>query len=150
MTKSDASARQESAAARRTHISRVRAAVRHQLAQSYRRRREVSRALADLRDSLNEMRNEVRVRLRTLSQKATPLSVKPAPVPGHAPADRELSADVLRVIVTRPDGIAARDIGNELGVDWRCVPPIARELVDLGAVEEIEQEFYPAGKAMLK
>ena len=53
---------------------------------------------------------------------------------------------MLRSIDAHADGIGALDLGNELGVDWRRVLAVARELVETGIVEQVEQEFYPARK----
>jgi len=36
------------------------------------------------------------------------------------------------------------EIGNELGVDWRGLIAVVRALVDEGAVEKIDNEYYPA------
>jgi len=58
-----------------------------------------------------------------------------------------LHSQVLRVIEGHPEGVRARDVGNELGVDWRRVVGITQSLVDAGKVEQVEQELYPAGKA---
>ena len=62
-------------------------------------------------------------------------------------ADDRLEAEVLRVIARHPEGVRALDIGNELGVDWRRVPAVARRLVEHEMVEEIAHEFYPIEKA---
>ena len=62
------------------------------------------------------------------------------------PTGEGLRAQVFRSIDAHADGIGALDLGNELGVDWRRVLAIARELVESGMVEQVEQEFYPARK----
>jgi hypothetical protein len=62
-------------------------------------------------------------------------------------ADQWLEAEVLRVIMRHPEGVQAFDIGNQLGVDWRCVPAVARRLIDRAAVEQIASDFYPVQKA---
>jgi len=53
----------------------------------------------------------------------------------------------LRVIQNHPEGICARDIGNEMGIDWRRVPALTRSLLDAGVIEQVGQEFYPTVKA---
>jgi hypothetical protein len=68
-------------------------------------------------------------------------------VPAVDSADRWLEAEVLRVITMHPEGVRALDIGNELGVDWRRVPAVARRLVEHDKVEQIAHEFYPIEKA---
>lgn len=55
---------------RRTQVGRVRTMVRTQLAQSQRRRQQLSDALVALRQDLLKYRNEVRTRLREISQQA--------------------------------------------------------------------------------
>jgi hypothetical protein len=67
--------------------------------------------------------------------------------PAAASADHWLEAEVLRVIALHPEGVRALDIGNELGVDWRRVPAVARRLVEHDKVEQIAHEFYPIEKA---
>jgi hypothetical protein len=62
-------------------------------------------------------------------------------------ADQWLETEVLRVITRHPGGVQAFDIGNELGVDWRCVPAIARRLIERAVVEQIANDFYPVQKA---
>lgn len=64
-----------------------------------------------------------------------------------ASAEDWLEAEVLRVITRHPEGVRALDIGNELGVDWRRVPAVARRLVEYEMAEEIAHEFYPIEKA---
>jgi hypothetical protein len=62
-------------------------------------------------------------------------------------ADDWLESEIVRVITRHPEGVRAFDIGNEIGVDWRCVPAIAGRLVARALVEQIADEFYPAQKA---
>jgi hypothetical protein len=72
--------RQTPAAARHSHASRVRTAVRTQLALSQRRRRELSHALRALRHDLREFRSQVRMRLRDLTHEiATRRLSRPKP-----------------------------------------------------------------------
>jgi DNA-binding IclR family transcriptional regulator len=54
---------------------------------------------------------------------------------------------VLEILERHPRGIGARDIGNELGIDWRRVIGVMSGLVGRGLVDQIEQDFYRAGKA---
>jgi hypothetical protein len=65
---------------------------------------------------------------------------------GREDATYEL-LQALRVIQSHPEGICARDIGNELGIDWRRVPGLTRSLLEAGVIEQVEQDFYPTGKA---
>jgi hypothetical protein len=65
--KGRAADRQAVAAARRMQIGHVRAAVRSQLADSQRRRQELSQALATLRKGLVDFRTQLRSRLREMS-----------------------------------------------------------------------------------
>jgi hypothetical protein len=58
-----------------------------------------------------------------------------------------LEAEVLRVITHHPEGVRALDIGNELGVDWRCVPAVAGRLVERAIVEQVAHDFYPVQEA---
>jgi len=51
---------------------------------------------------------------------------------------------VLAVVQAHPEGIRLVEIGNELGVDWRGLIAVVRALVDEGAVEKIDNEYYPA------
>ena len=69
------------AAARRTQASRVRTAVRTQLAKSQRRRQELSHALRALRHDLRELRSQVRMRLRELSHEVASRRAAPAKPP---------------------------------------------------------------------
>ncbi len=54
---------------------------------------------------------------------------------------------VVKVIHDHPEGICARDIGNELGTDWRRVLGLTRSLVEAGLVEQVEQAYYPVARA---
>lgn len=56
--------------ARRTQIGRARAAVRAQLADSFRHRQDISSALVRLRLGLRDFRGEVRTRLREIASAA--------------------------------------------------------------------------------
>jgi hypothetical protein len=61
-------------------------------------------------------------------------------------ADAVLQNRVLLAIERHPEGIRTVDVGNELGIDWRRVLGITHCLVDEGLVEQVEDDFYPAGK----
>jgi hypothetical protein len=101
-----------------------------------RRRREVRQAFAQaMRQALREHRAAILA------------SIKPAPAGSAPPLPAGLDTRVLAVIARRPDGVRALDIGNELGVDWRRVLAATRNLVAAGAVEQVDQIFYPARKA---
>jgi hypothetical protein len=54
---------------------------------------------------------------------------------------------VVRVVQEHPEGICARDIGNELGTDWRRVLGLARSLVEAGLVDQVAEAYYPVVKA---
>jgi hypothetical protein len=53
-----------------------------------------------------------------------------------------LAVAILDVIARCPDGAAARDIGNALGVDWRRVVGVADRLIDAGLMEQIGPTLY--------
>jgi hypothetical protein len=61
-------------------------------------------------------------------------------------ARQQLERQVLEYIVSHPNGVRALDIGNRLGVDWRRVLAVAHTLVEGGVVDQVNDEFYPAGK----
>lgn len=61
--------------------------------------------------------------------------------------EEQLRRQVLRAIQTNPDGVAAIDIANQLGVDWRRVDQAAQTLVMEGTIEQVERDLYPARKA---
>ena len=62
------------------------------------------------------------------------------------PGDDALRFQVLQSIQAHAEGVAAIDIANELGVDWRLVRGAAQALVADGAIEQVEQELYPTRK----
>jgi len=65
------------------------------------------------------------------------------------PAREDATSEMLhalRVIQGHPEGICARDIGNELGIEWRRVPGITRRLLEAGLIEQVGQEFYPCAR----
>ena len=101
-----------------------------------RRRREVRQAFAQaMRRALREHRA------------ALLASMKPAATAAAPPPAADLDTRVLTVIGRHPDGVRALDVGNELGVDWRRILEATRNLVAAGAVEQVDQHFYPARKA---
>jgi FixJ family two-component response regulator len=61
-----------------------------------------------------------------------------------------LHARVREVLEAHPSGIRAREIGNQLGIDWRSVTAVMSALVARGTADQIEQDFYPRGKASRK
>lgn len=63
------------------------------------------------------------------------------------PGRDRLSVRVLGILDDHPDGVQVQEIGNELGIDWRGLPPTLRGLVASGLADQIDQDFYPAGKA---
>lgn len=129
-------------------LERLRTDTRLSLARHRRRRRAVARTI---RHALREHRAaaiaSMKAALRPIAQRASVWEFWPA-----VPADRrgtrtsELHAEVLKVIDSHPEGIRALDIGNELGIDWRAIVPAARALVEVGLAEQVDQDFYPAGK----
>jgi hypothetical protein len=101
-----------------------------------RRRREVRQAFAQtMRRALREHRAAILA------------SMKPAAAATAPAAAADLETRVLAVIARHPDGVGALDVGNELGVDWRRVLDTARHLLAAGAVEQVDQNFYPVRKA---
>ena len=128
-----------SAVARRRSVRRLRAEiheVRVQQRQVLARRRMARRIVARaIRRTLHQHRAAVIASLRRALAPAAP----------EIAADAEpLQARVLRVISAHPEGVRALDVGNELGVDWRGVLEMTRALVDAGAVEQVDHQFYPA------
>jgi hypothetical protein len=116
-----------------TSVRQMRSAVRIAL----RHRREVRQAFAHtLRQALRQHRV------------ALIASMKPAAKTAAAPPMADLDTRVLTVIARHRDGVRAVDVGNELGVDWRRILEATRNLVAAGAVEQVDQNFYPARKAV--
>lgn len=128
-----------SSEARRSSVRRLRVEIRQVRAQQRQvlaRRRAARRAVARvIRRALHQHRKTVIASVRRAF----------APAAAKSCAEGEpLQARVLRVISAHPEGVRALDVGNELGVDWRGVLEMTRALVDAGAVEEVDQQFYPA------
>jgi hypothetical protein len=162
-----------SAAARASAVRQARSDVREALTAHRSMRREVGRTI---RRTLQRHRVAVLGGLKTTLAPVLPVRpgaraadpIPPAPpVPesptvAHAgvwelwadatvtpPADaarQALQRDVLRIVDAHPQGIRARDIGNALGVDWRRVLGVTPELLGVGVIEQIDQDFYPAGR----
>jgi hypothetical protein len=99
--------------------------------------------------TVQQLRLETRVRLserRASRYHARRLSAGRRVSPREA-SETWLEAEVRRVIGRHPEGICARDIGNELGVDWRRVPTVTCRLLERAVIEQVEQDFYPVRKA---
>jgi hypothetical protein len=59
----------------------------------------------------------------------------------------QLRLQVRRVVDRHHHGITVQGIGNELGIDWRRLVAVTRQLVDAGALDQVGHELYPVGKA---
>jgi len=115
-------------------------------------RKSTRQALADRRALRRERARGFRVRLyrhraALLAKVHAALRRAPATAPAIDDPNDALHARVLGILASHPQGITAQDIGNELGVDWRSVSALMRSLVGRGMADQIEQEFYLAGKA---
>jgi hypothetical protein len=66
------------------------------------------------------------------------------------PVEDALRSQVLNSIQSHGEGVAAIDIANELGVDWRRVHGAAQALAAEGAIEQVEQDLYPSRKGSRK
>jgi hypothetical protein len=100
--KTAAEGRHAIAAARRTHMGEVRAAVRTQIVESYRRRQEISQALVELRRGVTEFRTQLRTRLpptgkhgrrSTTTRSAPAVPAPPAASNGNRDGDSDVPAD---------------------------------------------------------
>ena len=136
--KAASEARKASAAARRLQMAQLRAALQMHKAQNQHHRRQVSDALVRIRGNCAALRAGVRRRLRPAG-----LAARGAAGPAVDP----LHARVLDILGRHPRGIGAREIGNELGIDWRRVIAVMSGLVGRGLVDQVDQDFYRAGKA---
>jgi hypothetical protein len=124
---------------------RLRADTRAALATHRARRRAMSRSA---RRTLRQRRSATVASLRAALQPAAPSLWELWPGGGdRAARDERLRGDVLKVIEQHPDGVAAVDVGNRLGVDWRRVLGIGRALAEGGLVDQVDREFFPVGKA---
>ena len=134
-----------SAKARWQTTWRMRAAARLALHRWREDRRRSSRAV---RHALHQYRAAVVASLSDLGiAPAEPTGVWDIGSGGRQGHSAEaLQREVLRVIQQRPEGIHPVEIGNQLGVDWRSTIGPAQALVDVGLVEQIGSELYPAGE----
>ena len=87
------------------------------------------------------------MRRRTARTIRARLAVRPHDGPPDAEA---LDTRVLDILAAHHDGIGVREIGNELGIDWRRLAPVMSGLVAHGLVDQIEQDFYLTVKASRK
>ena len=118
-------------------------------------RRSVRETLAATRAMRRRTARTVRDRLAVRRAAAAATMGGLLPPPGGGPADRPpdseaLHARVLDILAAHHDGIGVREIGNELGIDWRSLAPVMSGLVAHGFVDQIEQDFYPTAKASRK
>jgi hypothetical protein len=121
----------------RSLVAAMRRSTRRTMAEARRTRR---RQVHAFRDRLHRQRLAVLARVQAL------LAPAGAPENGATEPDA-LRARVLDLLAARPHGVGAQAMGNELGVDWRRVASLMSELVARGAADQIEQTFYPNGKA---
>jgi hypothetical protein len=134
------------AAIRWKTAARLRADTRAALARQRATRRAMARSV---RQALQQRRSAAVASLRATLRPviASPLwDLWPGSGERHVP-DERLQTQVLRIIQAHPEGVAAVDVGNELGLDWRRVLGIGRTLAEGGQVEQAEHEFFPIGKA---
>ena len=103
-------------------------------------RKELSRHRAGVIASMRAV-------LRPLSGRPALWELWPTAATADEAGDQPLHLQVLQIVRNHPEGIDARDVGNQLGIDWRAVPAIARTLIYAGLVEEVAHEFYPAREA---
>jgi hypothetical protein len=93
--------------AHRAHVEGMRNAVRTQLAQSHRRRQELSDALVTLRRNLRGFRSQVRSRLREISleiaSRRTPPKAPSVPLPTAAAPVTVVTADTSVPAAPLPD-----------------------------------------------
>jgi hypothetical protein len=114
-------------------------------------RRSTRRALADARAGRRRQARAIlgglyRHRVSILGR----LHALRAPPPADNTGAGALPVRVIAILEAHPDGIGAREIGNELGIDWRRVTAVMTSLVARGAADQIDQHFYPGGKASRK
>ena len=50
---------------------------------------------------------------------------------------------VLAIIQAHPDGVRLVDIGNEIGVDWRSLISVVKNLLDEQLIGKIDSRYYP-------
>jgi hypothetical protein len=129
-------------------LERLRTDTRLSLAHHRRRRRRLAMMV---RHALREQRAaaiaSMRAAIRPITRRASVWELWPSTSSDRrATSGSELQAEVLNVIDGHPEGIRALDIGNELGIDWREIVQAAWTLVDAGLAEQVDHDFYPAGK----
>ena len=129
-----------STAARWRSARELRARTRSMLAARRSTRRRAAQAI---RQALHRQRAALIASLRRRQQPE--LWAAPSERPAE-PADDALRTQVLQSIQSHAEGVAAIEIANELGVDWRRVRGAAQALVAAGAIEQVEQELYPTRK----
>ncbi len=78
---------------------------------------------------------------------ATPASTEAGQLeaPKAAAEDPPLTQkqQVLAIIQAHPDGVRLVDIGNEIGVDWRSLISVVRDLLDEQLVGKMDSHYYP-------
>lgn len=81
-----------------------------------------------------------------VSRTAAEAQQPPAAAAPHAPQRPSKLADaerVLEIVRAHVDGIRLVDMGNELGVDWRSLIGVTKNLLEEGKVEKIDWLYYP-------
>jgi hypothetical protein len=136
----------DTAVRRWTSAKRLRADTRARLARQRASRQTKARSM---RQTLHRGRTAA---LASLRSKLAPALVPPLlweswPSQDRPAATDKLRADVLRVVHSHAEGIAAVDVGNELGVDWRRVLDVGRTLAEGGLLDQIDYTFFPVRKA---
>jgi DNA-binding transcriptional ArsR family regulator len=117
-------------------VRRLRIETRAALALRRRTRRAVGRAF---RIALHAHRGEV---IEAVAARRRAFLI-PA---GDLPPDL-LQLRVREIVERHPEGITIRDVGNELGVDWRHAVESLRVLTEAGIVEQVNEEYYAVRKA---
>lgn len=113
---------------------------------------EISAGLAQLRSTLRAPRQDG-VGVAQVANLHQELRISPAssdvecrllPVTQHEllPRRNITAGDVLQVVRSHPEGIWIVDLGNELGVDWRMLAGLTRELLEAGEVGRLEQHYF--------
>src|SRR4051794_5340726 len=125
-----------------TIVWAARRSVRETLAATRAMRRRTARAI---RDRLAVRRGATAAKMRGLLRCQGGGGPTDGPPPGET-----LHGQVLEILAAHHDGIRVREIGNELGIDWRGLAPVMSGLVARGLADQIEQDFYPTAKASRK
>ena len=136
----------QTAMTRWTSARRLRADTRARLARQRTTRQTMARSM---RQTLHDGRSAALASLRSALGPALlpPLLWEAWPSQEPRAVGDQLRADVLRVIQGHGEGITAVDVGNQLGIDWRRVVDVGRTLAEGGLVDQVDQEFFPVGKA---